>query len=307
MVMKYASDISQLICNTPLVKLNKINHTSCTVLLKMESLNPGGSIKDRLAVAMIEDAENRNLIKKDTVIIEPTSGNTGIGLALICAVKGYRLIITMPENMTIERRRLLKAYGAELVLTPAREGMKGAIKKAMSLVEKTPNSYMPMQFENQSNVEMHKKTTAEEIWEDTNGKIDIFIAGAGTGGTITGVGLRLKELKPDIKLITVEPENSPVLAGGEPGPHKLQGIGPGFIPAIMKPEIINEIVHVNYDQASEICRELAKQEGILCGISSGANVYAALNIAERLENNNKVLVVIICDTGERYLSSELFK
>ena len=213
----------------------------------------------------------------------------------------------MPENMTIERRRLLKAYGAELVLTPAREGMKGAIKKAMSLVEKTPNSYMPMQFENQSNVEMHKKTTAEEIWEDTNGKIDIFIAGAGTGGTITGVGLRLKELKPDIKLITVEPENSPVLAGGEPGPHKLQGIGPGFIPAIMKPEIINEIVHVNYDQASEICRELAKQEGILCGISSGANVYAALNIAERLENNNKVLVVIICDTGERYLSSELFK
>jgi len=305
--MKYASNITQLIYNTPLVKLNKINNTNCTVLLKMESLNPGGSVKDRLAFAMIEDAENKNLINKDTAIIEPTSGNTGIGLALICAVKGYKLILTMPESMTLERRKLLKAYGAELVLTPAHEGMKGAIKKAKDILEKTPNSYMPMQFENQSNVEMHKKTTAKEIWNDTEEKVDIFIAGAGTGGTITGVGQRLKELKPDIKIITVEPENSPVLAGGDPGPHKLQGIGPGFIPAIMKPEIIDEIYHVNYDQASEICHELAKQEGILCGISSGANVYAALKVAERPENNNKILVVIICDTGERYLSSELFK
>jgi len=305
--MKYASNITQLIYNTPLVKLNKINNTNCTVLLKMESLNPGGSVKDRLAFAMIEDAENKNLINKDTAIIEPTSGNTGIGLALICAVKGYKLILTMPESMTLERRKLLKAYGAELVLTPAHEGMKGAIKKAKDILEKTPNSYMPMQFENQSNVEMHKKTTAKEIWNDTEEKVDIFIAGAGTGGTITGVGQRLKELKPDIKIITVEPENSPVLAGGDPGPHKLQGIGPGFIPAIMKPEIIDEIYHVNYDQAFEICHKLAKQEGILCGISSGANVYAALKVAERPENNNKILVVIICDTGERYLSSELFK
>ncbi len=304
--MKFAEDITQLIANTPLVRINKMNNTDATVFLKMESQNPGGSVKDRLGFALIEAAEKKGKINKDSIIVEPTSGNTGIGLAMVCAVKGYRLILTMPESMSEERKKLLKAYGAELILTPAKRGMKGSIAKANEIRENHKNSFMPMQFENPANVDMHKRTTAEEIWSDTDGKVDIFVAGSGTGGTITGVAEKLKDRKEGLRFVTVEPENSAVISGGEPGPHKIMGIGPGFIPPIFRKEYIDEVIKVNYDQAFETARRLAKEEGIVSGFSTGANVYAALQIAAREENKNKIIVVIVCDTGERYLSTPLF-
>lgn len=304
--MKFAEDITQLIANTPLVRINKMNNTDATVFMKMESQNPGGSVKDRLGFALIEAAEKEGKINKDSIIVEPTSGNTGIGLAMVCAVKGYRLILTMPESMSEERKKLLKAYGAELILTPAKRGMKGSIAKANEILENHKNSFMPMQFENPANVDMHKRTTAEEIWKDTDGKVDIFVAGSGTGGTITGVAEKLKDRKEDLRFVTVEPENSAVISGGEPGPHKIMGIGPGFIPPIFKKEYIDEVIKVNYEQAVETARRLAKEEGIVSGFSTGANIYAALQIAAREENKNKIIVVIVCDTGERYLSTPLF-
>ncbi len=304
--MNVAKDVSVLIANTPLVEITRINDTKARVFGKLESFNPGGSVKDRLGYAMIVDAEEKELIDKETVIVEPTSGNTGIGLAMMCAVRGYKLVLTMPESMSEERKRLLKAYGAELVLTPARQGMKGAIQKATELLKKYNKAFMPMQFENQSNVEMHKRTTAEEIWKDTEGKLDIFVAGTGTGGTITGVAEQLCDRKKGLQFIAVEPVNSPVLSGGEPGPHKIQGIGPGFIPKIMRVDLLDEVFHVNYENAMETARRLAREEGILAGFSSGANVYAALEVAAREENKDKIIVTIICDTGERYLSTPLF-
>lgn len=305
--MKIASDITKLIGSTPLVQLNKINETgNAKVLAKLENMNPGSSVKDRLGYALIEAGEKNGYINSNTVIIEPTSGNTGIGLAMVCAVKSYKLIITMPESMSVERRNLLKALGAELVLTPASKGMKGAIAKAEELAKQHENSYIPMQFKNEANVEMHKRTTAQEIWNDTDGKVDIFVAGVGTGGTITGVSEILKQKKQEMVSVAVEPENSPVLSGGEPGKHKIQGIGAGFIPEILKTECIDEVFTVTDVQAFETSRRLMKEEGIICGISSGANVYAALQIAQRPENKGKQIVVIICDTGERYLSTSLF-
>ncbi len=305
--MKIASDITQLIGRTPLVKLNKITHDCyANVYVKLESQNPGGSVKDRLGKAMIEAAEAENKINPETIIIEPTSGNTGIGLALICAVKGYKLKIVMSESVSVERRLILRAYGAELVLTPASGGMKAAIAKANELAKENPNSFIPMQFENPSNAEMHRKTTAMEIWDDTEGLVDIFVAGAGTGGTFTGVSEKLKTLKPELYSVVVEPKSSAVISGGEPGSHKIQGIGAGFIPKVLNTNIIDEIYQVEDDAAFEQARILAKEEGIFCGISSGANVHAALQIAKRKENKDKHIVVIICDTGERYLSTTLF-
>ena len=305
--MRFAEDITQLIGNTPLVKINKLEGSeNATVLAKLEFMNPAASVKDRLAYAMITDAEKKGILKPSTVIIEPTSGNTGIGLAMMAAVKGYRLIVTMSESVSFERRNLIKAFGAEVVLTPADKGMKGSIDKAEELKQKYGDVFIPMQFENPSNVEMHIKTTAEEIWKDTDGKVDLFVAGAGTGGTITGVSIRLKEKNPKIRSIVVEPKDSPVIAGGEPGSHKIQGIGAGFIPAILRKDMIDEIFHVTNEQSFETARQLVKKEGILCGISSGANVFAALEIAKRPDNKGKVIVVIICDTGERYLSTPLF-
>ncbi len=305
--MKIASDITALIGGTPLVKLNRVT-TGCyaNVYAKLESQNPGGSVKDRLALAMIQAAEEKGLITQDTVIIEPTSGNTGIGLAMVCAVRGYKLIIVMPESVSVERRLILKAYGAELVLTSAKGGMKESIAKTEELASSIANSFVPMQFENPANAEMHRKTTAKEIWNDTDGLIDIFVAGAGTGGTITGVSEELKKLKPDLYSVVVEPENSAVLSGNDPGSHRIQGIGPGFIPKVLNTDIYDEIFRVSDDVAFEQARVLAKEEGLFCGISSGANVYAALQIARREENKGKHLVVIICDTGERYLSTTLF-
>jgi len=305
--MKIASDVLDLIGGTPLVKLNKLTDGCCAhVYVKLESQNPGGSVKDRLSLAMIRAAEDQNLINADTVIIEPTSGNTGIGLAMVCAVRGYRLKIVMPESVSVERRMLLVAYGAELVLTSAKGGMKEAIAKANELSEGIENSFIPMQFENPANVEMHRKTTAQEIWNDTEGQVDIFVAGAGTGGTITGVSEALKEHKSSLYSVVVEPAGSAILSGQAPGAHKIQGIGPGFIPGVLNTNSYNEVFRVEDDQAFAVARELAKQEGILCGISSGANVYAAIEIAKREENRGKHLVVIICDTGERYLSTTLF-
>ncbi|WP_163717936.1 cysteine synthase A [Mangrovibacterium lignilyticum] len=305
--MKIASDVLQLIGNTPLVKLNKMAEGCCAhVYLKLESQNPGGSVKDRLSIAMITAAEEQKLINQDTVIIEPTSGNTGIGLAVVCAVRGYKLKIVMPESVSVERRMLLNAYGAELVLTTAKGGMKEAIGKANELAAENENSFIPMQFENPANVEMHRRTTAQEIWNDTDGKVDLFVAGAGTGGTITGVSEALKELKPSVYTIVVEPAFSAILSGNPPGPHKIQGIGPGFIPGVLNTQSYDEVFPVEDQVAFETARQLAKQEGVLCGISSGANVYAALQIAKREENRDKHLVVIICDTGERYLSTTLF-
>jgi cysteine synthase A len=276
------------------------------ILVKLENQNPGGSVKDRLALAMIENAEEKGLIKDGTEIIEPTSGNTGIGLAMICAVRGYKLSLTMPESMSMERRNILKAFGANLVLTPADKGMKGAIEKAEEMASQIPNSYIPYQFRNVANVEMHRKTTAVEIWEDTGGTIDIFVAGIGTGGTFTGVVSKIREFKPELRGIAVEPELSPVLSGGLPGKHKIQGIGAGFIPEIMDTTLIDEIVKISDNLALETARRLAAEEGILAGISSGANVAAALQLARRPENKDKTIVTIVCDTGERYLSSELF-
>lgn len=301
-------NITDLIGGTPLVKLKKITQgLKADVVVKVESFNPGGSVKDRIAFNMIIDAEEKSLINKDTVIIEPTSGNTGIGLAFVSAARGYKLILTMPDTMSIERRNLLKAYGAELVLTPGAEGMKGAINKALELAEETPNSFIPQQFENPANPAIHRKTTAEEIWADTEGKVDIVVGGVGTGGTITGVGEVLKKYKPDVQVIAVEPADSPVLSGGNPGPHKIQGIGAGFVPQVFKADIVDEIIQVTNDQAFETGRKITREEGILVGISSGAATYAALELARRPENEGKLIVVVLPDTGERYLSTPLFQ
>ena len=298
------NNVMETIGKTPLIRLNRLTAGSkCTVLAKLESRNPGGSVKDRICLGMITEAEKQGLLKPDTVIIEPTSGNTGIGLAMITAVKGYRLILTMPETMSIERRRLLKAYGVELVLTPGAEGMTGAVKKAEELAEKTANSFVPQQFNNLANPQIHRDTTGPEIWNATDGKVDIIVAGVGTGGTITGIAQYIKPLKPQFKAIAVEPANSPVLSGGKPGSHKIQGIGAGFIPEVLKLDLIDEIIKVKDEDAMRTWRLLAKKEGLFVGISAGAATYAALEVAERPENAGKILVVILPDTGERYLST----
>jgi cysteine synthase len=304
--MKIFNNITELIGKTPLLYLNKINNTGAKIAVKLESLNPGSSVKDRLALAMMVDAEKKRIINKDTTIIEPSSGNTGVGLAMVCAAKGYKLIVTMPESMSIERRNLIKAYGAELVLTDASKGMKGAINKAEEMASLLKNTFIPQQFKNYSNAEMHKKTTAVEIWNDTDGEIDIFVSGVGTGGTITGVSDFIKSVKPALKSIAIEPADSPVLSGGSPAPHKIQGIGAGFVPDVLNVAMIDEIITCKTDDAFETARLLAKNEGILCGISSGAIVFSALAVAQRPENKDKLIVCIICDTGERYLSTPLF-
>ncbi len=300
-----ANDITETIGNTPLVRLNKLTKDSkAEVVVKLESFNPLSSVKDRIGVSMIEAGEKAGLINDDTILIEPTSGNTGIALAFVAAARGYKLILTMPDTMSIERRKLLAVLGAEIVLTPGSEGMKGAVAKAEELVAEIPNGLMPQQFKNKANPEIHKKTTAPEIWRDTEGRVDILVSGTGTGGTITGVGMALKELKPEIKAIAVEPVTSPVLSGGKPGPHKIQGIGPGFIPDILQTEVIDEIIQVSDDDAAQTLLKLAREEGILAGISSGAATYAALELAARKENKGKLIVVILPDTGERYLSMD---
>ena len=306
-MMKVYNSILDGIGNTALVRLNRITaDTKCTILAKLEAQNPGGSVKDRISLNMIQEAEKAGLLTKETTIIEPTSGNTGIGLALVCAVKGYRLVLAMPESMSIERRNLLKAYGAELVLTPASGGMKGAIKKAEELATEIKDSFVPQQFINPANPQIHRETTGPEIWNATDGKVDILVAGVGTGGTITGVAEYIKPLKPNFKAIAVEPWNSPVLSGGNPGPHKIQGIGAGFIPSVLTTQLIDEVFKVKEEDAFSTGRLLAREEGILAGISSGAATYAALQIAKRPENKGKILVVVLPDTGERYLSTPLF-
>ena len=303
-----ARDSSELIGNTPLVRLNRMAEGAMAeVVAKLESFNPIGSVKDRIGVAMIADAEEKGLIDKDTVIIEPTSGNTGIALAFVCAARGYRLILTMPDTMSSERRQLLSVFGAELVLTPGSEGMPGAIRKAEQMVADNAGYFMPQQFKNPANPEIHRLTTAEEIWRDTDGRVDILVAGVGTGGTITGVAEVLKAKKPGLRVIAVEPEGSPVLSGGKPGGHKIQGIGAGFIPDVLRPDLIDEIVTVGNDDAGVTARRLAREEGILAGISSGAAAFAALEIARRPENRGKLIVVVFPDTGERYLSTWLFQ
>ena len=305
--MARVDKITDLIGNTPIVKLNKINNSEATVYVKLEYFNPLHSVKDRIALAMIEAAENEGKIKKDTVIIEPTSGNTGIGLAYVAAVKGYRIILTMPETMSIERRKLLKALGAELELTEGAKGMKGAIAKAEELAASIPNSFVPQQFNNPANPLIHEKTTGPEIWNDTEGKVDILIGGVGTGGTVTGAGKFLKSKKSSVKVIAVEPSASPVLSGGQPGPHKIQGIGAGFQPAIYDPSVIDEIYQTDEVKAGEAARRLAKEEGIFVGISSGSALEAALTVAKRPENKGKTIVTVLPDTGERYLSTWLWE
>ena len=304
---KIYEDITKTVGNTPLVKINKLNKNPNTILVKLESFNPFSSVKDRIGIAMIEAAEKEGKINKDSIIIEPTSGNTGIALAFVAAAKGYKLILTMPETMSIERRQLLKILGAELVLTDGTKGMSGAVAKAGELVAETKNSFMPQQFNNQANPEIHKKTTAIEILNDTDEKVDIFIAGVGTGGTITGVGEILIKKNPNVKVIAVEPKDSSVLSGGAPGSHKIQGIGAGFIPQVLNRDIIDEIILVSNEDAGETARQLAKTEGILAGISSGAAFWAALQVAKRKENKDKTIVVILPDSGERYLSTWLFQ
>lgn len=306
--MPVAANITDLIGKTPMAFINSLNLSGkAKIAAKLEFFNPLSSVKDRIGKAMIEDAERRGLLNKNSVIIEPTSGNTGIALAFVAAAKGYRLILTMPETMSVERRKILKAFGAELVLTEGHKGMRGAVEKAEELAATTPNAFLPQQFKNPANPEIHRKTTSEEIWADTDGKVDIFIGGVGTGGTITGVGETLKQKNPAIKIIAVEPESSPVLSGGQPGPHKIQGIGAGFVPDVLNKSVIDEIIKVKDDAAGNTARSAAKEEGLFIGISSGAALWAALHVAQRPENENKLIVVLLPDTGERYLSTWLFE
>ncbi|WP_455024588.1 cysteine synthase A [Neisseria elongata] len=306
--MNIAKNITDLIGNTPLVELSRLTEgLPGRVVAKLEFFNPGSSVKDRIAEAMIEAAEKEGKINKDTIIVEATSGNTGIGLAMVCAARGYKLAITMPESMSKERRMLLRAFGAELILTPAAEGMGGAIARAKALVDEHPEIYfMPRQFDNQANVEIHRKTTAEEVWRDTDGQVDIFVAGVGTGGTVTGVGEVLKARKPDVKIVAVEPDASPVLSGGEKGPHPIQGLGAGFVPSILNTQIYDEIIRVTGEDAFTTARAAAEKEGILVGISSGAAIWSALQLAAKEENRGKLIVVLIPSYGERYLSTPLF-
>lgn len=306
--MKIANDMTELVGRTPMVRLNRLSEgLNATLVAKLEFNNPCGSVKDRIARNMIETGLADGTITKDTVLVEPTSGNTGIGLAFVCAVKGMRLVLTMPESMSVERRKLLKGLGAELILTPAAEGMKGAIARAEAIVAETDNAFMPMQFDNPANPEAHRQSTALEIWDDTDGEVDVFVAGVGTGGTLTGVAEVLKAKKPEVKAVAVEPEASPVLSGGRPGPHMIQGIGAGFVPGALNVDVIDEVVRISNDDAVETAKELLKREGILCGISSGANAAAAVELAKREENAGKLIVFIVCDTGERYLSTPLFE
>lgn len=303
---KIYENIIATIGSTPLVKINKLGNSNVSILAKLESFNPCASVKDRIAKSMIETAESQGRLNHESIVIEPTSGNTGIGLALVCAARGYRLTLTMPESMSVERRKILRILGAEIVLTPAELGMTGAVEKAQALSEEIPNSFVPQQFNNPANPEIHRRTTAVEIWDDTDGKFDIFISGVGTGGTLTGCGEMFKEKNPDIRLIAVEPVDSAVISGEKPGPHKIQGIGAGFIPEVLDVSMIDEIFKVSNEQAMETTRMLAGKEGILAGISSGAAVYAAIEISKKPENSGKTIVVILPDTGERYISTELY-